>query len=154
MILDPTKKHVYIQHEIPYKPVNNRSEWIHYHRDRSMTLGRNSMIVYNRVPKCGSRTILDLFRWMSQNKTFTFKHADVEYRAILRGKLAVRIGFSWGGGKYFCLCFGGTDKKKVEFFFAKYKGCALPPGYIISAAGCPYQMRHHSVHVPITWRIP
>ena len=55
---------------------NSSSNWLQVHRKRSLTLGRNSRIVYNRVPKCGSRTILDLFRRMKSHNKFSLKRSN------------------------------------------------------------------------------
>ena len=49
--------------------------WLQWHRNRSLALGRDSQIVYNRVPKCGSRTIVDLLRYMGKKQNFTYKHS-------------------------------------------------------------------------------
>ena len=52
------------------------SNWLQIHRERSLILGRNSLIVYNRVPKCGSRTVLDLFYLMRNRTYFHMKHSQ------------------------------------------------------------------------------
>ena len=56
-----------------------------------MTLGRDSTIVYNRVPKCGSRTVQDIIKLMSQEMNFTYTESMMYSRFNVAGEEAVGI---------------------------------------------------------------
>ena len=56
-----------------------------------MTSGRNTIIVYNRVPKCGSRTVLELIKWMNKKINVTYAASRVYKRLNITGEEAVRI---------------------------------------------------------------
>ena len=75
IVLDLTNKEMQERIEKSNFPPISSAEWVHFHRNRSLALGRNTMIVYNRVPKCGSRTILAVIRAMKNRNNFTLKHS-------------------------------------------------------------------------------
>ena len=69
------------------KKLPNVSFWNPLERKKSLLQGRKSIIIYNRVPKCGSRTMLHLLHMMEKRHQINLYHEADYYHVNMSKKL-------------------------------------------------------------------